>query len=340
MKKYIFISLILTALFSCTKTINFDDEGLADQLVLNSIIWPDSAFSASLNKSSSILTDRRIGQMTSGTLDLYENGTLLTQITSPMGQFRAKDIKPKVGSTYRIVVNSNGKQVEAETTIPNPVKVISLDTTTIRDKNNSKRLNFTVKIKDQEGDDYYRITTTSEILTLIINSDGKGSRKYYLQKNQNSINSDDPVFNSLYNNFGGKTIDMGPSNEYNIFPDNYFQGKEYSIQFQISNSGYGNISYNSGYGGGKRIYERNVIHIQKLSKDLYNYLKYLELYNFYHDDPFSEPVPVYSNIKNGVGIFAGFNDDARFTFEKIYIPFSMDTIKLEENNGYGGYGGY
>jgi hypothetical protein len=334
MKKYIYISLIFVTLLSCTKTIDFDDEGLANQVVVNSIISTDNWFTAYLTKSSSILEDRQNNPPLEGTLDLYEDGNLIRQFPSQLGGFSATDIKPKAGKSYRIVITSNGKQIEAETILPNQTEVISLDTITIKDQNNYKRLNYKLKLKDQAGDDYYRIVVTDEGLT--VKSDDKGSRKYYMSRNQNSINSDDPVFNSLYNNFGGEAIDMGPSNDYYIFPDDYFKGKEYMIQFQTNSYSY-NSNYSNGYGSSKQIYTRNVIHIQKLSKDLFTYLKYLKLYNHYHDNPFSEPVPVYSNIKNGIGIFAGFNDDAKFTFEKTFVPYSMDTIKVEPENGGSGY---
>lgn len=341
MKRYTFIILLIATFFSCTKTLDFDEANTETQLVLNSIIWPDSVFAASISSSTSILMDKQVGQITGGTLDLYENGILLTQITSPTGQFYAPGIKPKSGKSYRIVVNSNGKQIEAETTIPDRAEVISIDTSSVKDEYGYRRINYKVKIKDPVGDDYYRIVVMNEQLMQMKAADAKNGVKYYFYKTQYWINSDDPVFNSVYNNMGEDIIDMGPENDYNIFPDDYFKGKEYSVQFQMLTNGYGYYSYGgNGYGGYdpyspyNKIFERQTIHIQKLSKDLYNYLKYLKLYNHYHDNPFSEPVAVYSNVKNGTGIFAGFNDNSISHFEKVYIPFSMDTIKIEEGSMY------
>ncbi|MDP3915652.1 MAG: DUF4249 domain-containing protein [Bacteroidota bacterium] len=340
MKKYILIILLLATIFSCTKTLDFDEANNETQLVLNSIIWPDSVIAISISKSTSILFDRQVGQITGGTLDLYEDGTLLTQITSPTGHFYASGIKPKAGKSYRIVVNSNGKQLEAETTIPDQAEVLSIDTTSLIDVNGVRRTQYKVKIKDPIGDDYYRIVVMNEQLTQLSSrdyTDGNNiTRKYYYITSQYWINSEDPVFKSLYNSMGEDVIDMGPENDYNIFPDDYFKGKEYSVQFQMSPNGYG---YYNPYSYGenspfKKLFERNTIHIQKLSKDMYNYLKYLKLYNHYHDNPFSEPVPVYSNVKNGTGIFAGFNDNTVSHFEKVYIPFSMDTIQIEEGSMY------
>lgn len=337
MKKYIVIILILFSAFSCTKTIDFDDEGLANRLVLNSVIYPDQGVTAYLTFSTSILSRPTLaggGLMADGTLEIYENGTLIKEEYSPTGRFQFPEIKPKAGSTYRIVGKSHDKQLEAETTVPNKVEVISIDTATVSDQFINKRLRVNVKIKDVTGDNFFRIKVSQENLVLNTNVDGKGTQKYYVYTSENWISSDDPVFNSLYNNFGGDGFDMGPANDYNIFPDDYFKGKEYSIQFFIDNYEYGGTSYSEYYGNNgtsRTIYKRRIVHIQHLSKDLYTYLKYLKLYDFYHDNPFAEPVPVYSNVKNGVGIFAGFNDDAKFTYEKIYVPFSMDTITVEQN---------
>lgn len=331
MKKQIIISLILVTFWSCTKTIKFDDEGLANQLVVNSIISPNFKFSAYLTKSSSILEPAQsTGQFTDGTLELYENGALIMQLYSPTGKFLADDIKPEAGKTYRIVITSEGKKLEAETTVPNLTDVVSLDTLTIKNQFGQKNIKYKLKIKDPSQNDYYRIIVMTESLNLSSYASDNGKKQYMLLTVQNSIDSDDPVFKSVYNNFGDELINYGPNNDYSIFPDDYFQGKEYTIQFQVSSS-FGNSYYPNSYGGNP-IYVRNIIHVQKLSKDLYNYLKYLKLYNQYQDNPFAEPVAVYSNVKNGVGIFAGFNDDVKLKFEKVYIPYSMDTIKVEEGS--------
>jgi hypothetical protein len=342
MKKHIFfLSLIFVALLSCTKTMDFDDEGLAQQAVVNGIFSPDAPFTVYLTQSGSILIDRQTNPPLEGSMDLFEDGTLIRQFPSQIGHFSATDLQLKAGKNYGIVVTSNGKSINAETTIPYPAEVMSIDTSSIRNKNGSTTTNYKIKVNDPTGDDYYRIVVTNETLVQVKDEVDQNTAKYYLTKSQNTITSDDAVFKSVYNNFGDAVVTHGPENDYFIFPDVYFQGKEYILQFQISTYFNGYIGY-GGYGGSgntipaqKRIYDRHVVHVLRLSKELYNYLKYLKLYNYYHDNPFSEPISVYSNVKNGVGIFAGFNDDTRFTYDRIYTPYSMDTITIEENPSYG-----
>lgn len=349
MTRYILIILIAIITFSCEKTLDFDDEGLADKLVFNSVLSTQKDLTASLTKTSSILEggyNNSVGIMADGSIEIYEDGNLSKMAESPTGYFVLKDFKPKAGKTYRVVIKSQGKQLEAETKIPIKTDVVLCDTFNVINKYNRKYIMYKVVLKDPIGDDYYRILCTSERLILNKNADGKGSRKYYRSVYEHPIGSDNQVFKSVYNNFGGDVLNNGPENAYNIFPDDYFKNKEYKIDFAPYNFGDANyINPYSGYGyyGTNKdietIYVRNFVHVQHLSKELYIYLKYLRLYEHYSGNVFSEPVPVYSNVKNGIGILAGLNDDAKFMFEKIYRPFSMDTIKIVNNAGDGYYYG-
>jgi hypothetical protein len=344
MKNYIVISLLLLVIVSCTKTIEFDDEGFANQLVVTSIISPGNHFQAYLTHSNSILEDQKPNPPAEGSLELYENENLIKEFSTQLGAFSDSLVDFKAGKTYRFVVNSKGKKLETETTIPEAAVLVSADTVSVKNEYGQREFIFKLTINDVPGEDFYRIVVMKESLTTsdYITQENQKKTAYYLDRAQYSLQSEDPVFKSVYNNFGDDLINYGPNNDYFIFPDDYFQGKEYTLQFAVWNYGYsyynpyGNGNPGNPNGGNGVIYEKTTIHIQRLSKDFYLYLKYLKLYDHYRDNPFAEPVPVYSNVKNGAGIFAGFNDNTTIEFEKIYIPFSMDTIKVEENS-YGGY---
>lgn len=331
--------LISVVLLSCTKTIDLDDQALANQAIVNCILWPDQPFSAYLTLSSSILMENVHNPPMQGTLDLYEDGMLIRQFPSQLGEFSATDIQPKSGKKYRVVVTANGRQILAETTIPYPAKVIRVDTVTVNHSNNYKTTQYSIKVKDLPGEDYYRIVVMNETLVQGKDPEHEKRIRYYFTRNQKSIYSADTIFKTVYKSFESTLHSHGgPKNDYFIFPDTHFQGKELTIQLHAVTYWNGNTD-SSSYGETgdpivKRIYERNVVHVQHLSRELYLYLKYLELYDNFYEIPFSEPVTVYSNVQNGAGIFAGFNDDARVSFETIYIPFSMDTIVIEDSPFY------
>lgn len=48
------------------------------------------------------------------------------------------------------------------------------------------------------------------------------------------------------------------------------------------------------------------LQINKVSPAYYNYKETLALQSSINNNPFAEPVSVYSNIRNGYGIFAGY----------------------------------
>jgi hypothetical protein len=44
-----------------------------------------------------------------GSMELFEDGTLIRQFPKQLGGFSATDIIPKPGKTYRMVITSEGK---------------------------------------------------------------------------------------------------------------------------------------------------------------------------------------------------------------------------------------
>ncbi|MFT6867249.1 MAG: hypothetical protein ACJA08_002089 [Cyclobacteriaceae bacterium] len=51
-------------------------------------------------------------------------------------------------------------------------------------------------------------------------------------------------------------------------------------------------------------------HIKKVSEEYYKYEQTSQLQFDIGGDPFSQPVPVFNNIENGFGIFAGYNGNS------------------------------
>ena len=55
--------------------------------------------------------------------------------------------------------------------------------------------------------------------------------------------------------------------------------------------------------------------LQAISPELYRYLKSAQLYRVSESDAFSEPVQIYSNVKNGWGIFGSLSSS------RVFIPY-------------------
>jgi hypothetical protein len=56
---------------------------------------------------------------------------------------------------------------------------------------------------------------------------------------------------------------------------------------------------------------KKMVYLKSLEEDYYQYEKSKHLYyeNGDGDDPFTEPVLIYSNVENGLGVFGGFSSD-------------------------------
>ncbi len=60
-----------------------------------------------------------------------------------------------------------------------------------------------------------------------------------------------------------------------------------------------------------KLYDTIIVGIKGISKDYYNFLISKIQYNQSNDNPFAEPVNIYSNIENGYGLFSVENSDVK-----------------------------
>jgi len=329
MKRYFFLLILALVFNSCIKTIDFDDKTLANRLVLNSQIMPSDFFSGTVRKSTSILSDASNPNVENGSVKLFENSKLLSEFTFEKGYFMKPELNFKEGKTYRVEISADNQTISAETTIPEPAPVLKMDTISLKSNGGERIMQIYITFRDNmETKDYYQVVAHEDQTYRI--TDQNGDKREYTTSVDLQIIQDDPVFNSVYTNFSNDVVDLNPENSYNIFPDDYFEGKEYKLKFKTKSNGtysypgsggYGsNPIYGSGYQYGypELISGKTTVYFQKISKDLYNYLRYLKLYDTYKDNPIAEPVPVYSNIRNGAGIFAGYTINSRLKWETAY----------------------
>lgn len=216
------------------------------------------------------------------------------------------DFRIEAGKTYALIAKSGNLEVEATTQIPiERVRINNLQvrpftqiTSTFfeRDTNTGYQLQFSWQ--DAAGEEnYYKIfgeMTYLQIEPLIKYSNNKeevsfiektkysyfrwpneqnsGLRSYYTDKNANGN-----IFKiEAVNLFESKSIHNTPSGRYKsvTVPDS-----EKIIRVQLSN----------------------------ISKEFYDYQKSLSEHNRTDDNPFAEPIQVYTNVRNGFGCVAGYN---------------------------------
>jgi hypothetical protein len=283
---------------SCMKEINITIPDQDKKIVMNGFLTPDSLFQINLTKSKSVNeNDDIIPFIDSGTVTVYNNGILSeTLVPSGNGNYISVSKKPLTGESYHLEATVNGmKTVFSDASIPPYIPILSIDTTYVSDSTNNfgyitenkyYRTNF--KFTDPISENYYLINFTVEYYDSIYDNYptvywGKRIVPYQV--------SDEGSFMSI-----GQRSDIMYVNEGVLFSDVLFNGKTNEITFNLR---IGDIYYST-YVNSITLY----FNFFSITKDYYLYLSSKYKYINTEHNVFAEPVPVYSNITNGIGILA------------------------------------
>jgi hypothetical protein len=319
-------------LVSCVDEIAFKGSETAPRLVVNCIISPDSLIIAHVSQSNSIQKPPKGNNIvTNAVVRLYENSQFIGFLTinnQEIEQDTALNVaeiyglaglKLTAGNLYKLEVEAPGfEPVYAQVAMPKPVEIIRVDTSyvTIRDywDRHSSVISFTVTFNDPSAEkNYYRLVVKEAIGHTGSWSPGNDyERGYYnvsVEQGISSLGSNDLAINP----HGRKDDDsfMGSApNKHMAFSDLSFDGKEATVSVYIDR--YRQPVFD------RKEFSLFEIELHSISKEYYLYQQSLGQFYYKHDDPFAEPVQVFSNIINGHGIFAAYSTHKFSVLEGIY----------------------
>jgi hypothetical protein len=319
------LTVLSFALFSCENEIEFKGNEVKSLLVLNSILTEDSSIQVYLSGSRFFLSDEETfriienakvqvwkGDEAIETLQYTKNNYNINE-SYYTGNYRLKS-----GDRIRITATAPGLDpVECETEIIAPPAILSVDTVCTFFELSFFEGNpiYYSPSKANAGDesDYYTYSFNESYNLSIKIDDPKEVSNYYRiilfkrEYGQDGVFSDTPLwFESDDVVFGTMETDLlfESENNYHLFSDGLFNGKEYKLKLSFNNSG-----WSSAYGNEKLTNLRELhVELHSLTKDYYLYLKSREA--SYSDDLggiLSEPVQIYNNIKGGIGILGCYN---------------------------------
>jgi hypothetical protein len=296
MKRLTPIFLLLLA--SCELVVDVDVPYGKDKVVVNAIQRPDSLWRVVLTRSKFILdpSPNSFYPIDDATV-VIENpdGTTETLSRTAMGEFRGNTY-PQAGQTYKITVtptNTFGLDgVAGEMSMPYVVPIIDVewDSTGIDPDDPFlyyQNVDFKLTFNDPPGvDNYYDIQLiTYHIVTYQVGPDRETVTDTLARQRPVTIH------------------DAGIADEEerrSRFNDHTFEGRTYTAH----------LSTQFVETPGDPI-QRIELRLMSQSKELFQYDETKELSNEVMGDPFAQPVPVYSNLSNGFGIFAGSAPDIR-----------------------------
>lgn len=294
---------------SCEEIIEFKGEKTEPKIVLYAMLNADDTISVSVAKSHAVFDARYTPeQISNATVKLYRDGVLIETLTyvppqpcqnCPPAQYSryvSQSIRPVPGSNYRIEAEVPGlTPVSAETSLPALVPIVSLDTVTEQEGEYNTFLVTKVKFADPAAtENYYRLTVTR----LEGYYNGDPSVPYNPEASVNVVMSDDsyaayadPIIAPEQEEdlFG-----MYISNTYNVFSDELISGREYDLMLKIS--------YYRKPDTTRYEFVHFKIELHSITKDLFLYLRSYSAHLQTRDSFFAEPVLVYSNVTDGLGV--------------------------------------
>lgn len=285
MKATFVLFFFLGICLSCSQVIEIDRPFENPKIIVNALFTPDSTWQVYITKSRDILDlSSYFEPVNDAIVSIHDENNFVIETLSYSSdkwfRFRyAGNTVPEAGRTYLINVQLyNQQNLQAINHVPIPTPISSVVVDSSRFKANGENIEMNIGFKDPEGfKNYYCIKILRDA--------------YYLQ-NEDTIRfvedvhfePIDPVFNNDY--AAGLTT---------LFNDNLFDGMNFEFRLKLS------PFFNFGTTEGLRAA------LLTVSEDYYQYFTTKNLQNNKREDPFAQPTQVFSNIKNGIGIFAGFS---------------------------------
>jgi len=312
-KKYINLSILFIFLIisSCESEIDMGNIPIEPRLVINSTLGAgNDTCRIYLTESRSIF---RPGQGAYWGRDPYTyivDAEVILNVNNKQEKltYNAKDsaylyLKPfSVKDHIDVQVSHNNKRLNASAIIPDSPQILSVDTVAIYKTlsgTKKKYLRYNLKIKDKgQNDNFYRIRVDGAYHYQSTYWQDFGYWTYITR-----FRSDDAILNNgnpENTDNDDLSIVTFPPNYYGIFTNAMFKGMEYILKFYIE---YPDFLYKDEYDKGYL----NVT-LQMISSDLYKYYSSVQRYRYLDEYEMAEPVMIFSNINNGLGIFGAYNE--------------------------------
>jgi len=324
-KKYCVLMLVLFSVLitACTSEVEFNGKEIEPKLVVNSICLVDSLLEVEVSATKAIPGfEETFPFIPNATVKVFIDGeeTEVLQCVNAADSLKAKSedlylarysgkTKVESGKKYRIeVTHPDFKQVaKGEMTPSKPVSIESAFVEVVKNDDvmdySSSKINASITFTDTpDEENYYYLDVYLRIGEGFRTSGNDGEEGFRVTVMDNFVSrkltSSDPVFsnNNTPDNILGETSSIG----YTVFDDKLLNGKPYELKFELYEYWAWDMAHvDTTMGGFYIVY----FELQSITKDMYYYLKSISDSNESGMGLFTEPVQVYSNISNGLGIF-------------------------------------
>lgn len=317
--KIYFPAMLIMALsaVSCESVIKFKGDGIDPKIVIYSLLHPDSLIKVSVAVSHPVYEERyEPEQITDAVVHLFRDGELIETLSyvpseqqpdyspaDPYSRYASRVTMPEYGSTYRIEVEVPGlKTASGEARLPELVPVTGIDTSSVISEWGDRQQIVKIKFRDPAGmDNYYRFTARGIAGTYYGDKQEPWSPLIPVMVVETDLSYGvlaEPLITPRQEEdiFG-----LELQNTYKIFIDELISGKEYSLTMQFNlllpDTDYYEFAHAS-------------FSLHSITRDLYLFLQSNSAHMQTRENFLAEPVLVYTNITNGLGVMGAMSTSA------------------------------
>jgi hypothetical protein len=294
-----FLAVMFLFTMSCEKELELKDSDPTREIVVNGVVPANDSIQLQIFRTSGVLTPDTACPLTNATVSMYVNDIALGQfLHNGHGVYTGDNRKFKPGDNCRIEVQCDGYDaVEAVTTIPYPTTLGDYEVTFQKSADyyyDEPAPHISITLHDPADEaNYYELEVIGHSWVYeshyeIVNDDWTEvvtDSSYFAT--QIYIQSDDPVLTENFSWYGNSIF----------FDDHLINGKNYKLIFYLDPY----IEYDTQY-------DSLFVNLKTLSKELYLYRNTYRKQVDANENPFAQPVQVYSNIDGGFGIFGGYSN--------------------------------
>lgn len=297
-KVSLFLSFLILLSYSCEEPIDLDIAVPDAQIVVTSNFSPSQSFQVTISKSKYILSPEANEYVNNATVRITDaQGNSLEELqlnNARIPYYQSKRITPQSGQFYRIEVDIPEQlPISAESTIPYPVPLKSIRMDTLEmfgsEEDMIYKIAVTVQFDDPIGvQDYYHLSLYNQV---------PASEETPLE----GFQDDETIGHTLTPLTPLESDEANPSIVFHyeeggvLFTDEDFDGRQVALKF------YSLLNITDALEKGNVVGE-----LRTVTKDYYLYHTSLSRQIANKDRPFAEPITVYSNIENALGVFAGY----------------------------------
>ena len=295
MRKY--IPLLLIMFLSCETVIQPDLPDDSDKLVVYSFFRPDQTVQFDVFSAVSIYEPSAMIRATGLTIDLFENDQLIETITENASGAYIGATLAKSNVMYRFEITTVEGTLVSRSTVPEAINIESARFSSEVQDVNLGEYGYPASLTFADPGDEENFYALEVFVDNCVNDCTENG----ISGDLNELLVEDIKINTSGNT--NITIGLGPEGidglRYIYLSDNGFNGEAFTLDFYIiptlidpENQSNGVIKYV----------------LKSISKDYYQYLLTSDYQRRIEDEgTLAEPVQIYSNIANGLGLFAGYN---------------------------------